>query len=145
VPPPYPVVRDHFRAAVATFVTNRLGRPELLGRLGGGIVAFDILRRDVITRIVTKFLRQLSRSATAREFELIFDQRAIDRAVAEEVGRTGAALGARQIRSLLDEWVRRPLNRWVIDHSPAAGTRIWVRRARNGPPFHVEEFPREEP
>lgn len=145
VPPPYPVVRDHFRSAVARYVTEQLGRPELLGRLGGGIVAFDILRRDVLTMIITKFLDQLGRSATARELELIFDRRAIDRAVADEVMRTGAALGARQIRSLLDEWVRRPLNRWVIDNAPAKGTRILVRRGTDSPPFHVEEFPAEEP
>jgi energy-coupling factor transporter ATP-binding protein EcfA2 len=145
VPPPYPVVRDHFRSAVARYLTERLGRPELLGRLGSGIVAFDILRRDVLTMIVTKFLNQLGRSATARELELIFDRRAIDRAVADEVMRTGAALGARQIRSLLDEWVRRPLNRWVIDNLPSPGTLLLVRRAADSPPFQVEEFPTEEP
>lgn len=144
VPPPYSVVRDHFRSAVARYVTDRLGRPELLGRLGSGIVAFDILRRDVLTMIVSKFLRQLGRSARARGLDLVFDRRAIDRAVTDEVMRTGAALGARQVRTLLDEWVRRPLNRWVIDNAPEPGARIWVRRAVDSPPFHVEEFPGEE-
>jgi energy-coupling factor transporter ATP-binding protein EcfA2 len=142
LPPPYAEVREHFRTAVTTYLTTELRRPELLGRLGSGIVVFDILRRDVIVRIVAKFLAQLEASAGARGYELVFDQRAIERAVTAELAGDGAALGARQIRSpLLEEWVRRPLNKWVIDHSPAPGTRIWVHRGANSPPFVVEELP----
>jgi energy-coupling factor transporter ATP-binding protein EcfA2 len=146
LPPPYTEVREHFRSAVATYLTQELGRPELLGRLGSGIVVFDILRREVVARIVGKFLTQLKASATARGYELVFDQRAIERAVTTELADTGSALGARQIRSpLLEEWVRRPLNKWVIENSPAPGTRIWVHRGASSPPFVVEELPGGEP
>jgi hypothetical protein len=62
--------------------------------------------------------------------------------VARAVTENGAALGARQIRSpLLEEWVRIPLNRWIIANTPVPGTRIWVHRCADGPPFTVEPFP----
>jgi ATP-dependent Clp protease ATP-binding subunit ClpA len=141
-PPGYPVIEKHFRDAVARHMAEELGRPEILGRLGSGIVVFDILRDDVVCRIVTKFLDQLVASAAARGFELVLHRRAIEQAVADAVAESGAALGARQIRSpLLEEWVRVPLNRWIIGNSPVKGTRIWVRRSAGGPPFTVEEFP----
>ncbi|TCO48023.1 AAA family ATPase [Actinocrispum wychmicini] len=144
-PPPYPVVQEHFRGAVAEYLAQSLGRPELLGRLGSGIVAFDILRADMIAKIVGKFLGQLGASAAARGYELIFDRRAIDKAVTDAVTGNGSALGARQIRSpLLEEWVRRPLNRWLIEHAPPPGSRLWVHRGKGSPPFVVDEFPAED-
>jgi energy-coupling factor transporter ATP-binding protein EcfA2 len=144
-PPAYPLVEEHFRQAVVEHVAGRLGRPELVGRLGSGIVVFDMLRTDVVCRIVTKFLDQLVASAAARGFELVLDRRAIEEAVTAAVAENGVTLGARMIRNpLLEEWVRVPLNRWIIDHSPPPGTRIWVRRATGGPPFAVEEFPSGE-
>jgi hypothetical protein len=141
-PPGYALIEEHFRAAVASHVSENLGRPELLGRLGSGVVVFDILRAGVVRQIVTKFLDQLVLSASARGFELVLDRRAIEQAVAAAVAENGIALGARQIRNpLLDQWVRVPLNRWIVRNSPQPGTRIWVHRSAQGPPFAVEEFP----
>src|SRR5262249_41854574 len=62
-PPGYDLVDAHFRAAVADHLTRAIGRPELLGRLGNGIVVFDILREAVVARIAAKFLDQLAASA----------------------------------------------------------------------------------
>ena len=141
-PPGYPVIERHFRDAVARHMSEELGRPELLGRLGSGVVVFDLLRAEIVGQIVTKFLDQLVAAASARGFELVLDRRAIERSVAAAVAESGAALGARQIRSpLLEEWVRVPLNRWIIENTPAPGTRIWVHRSAESPPFTVEEFP----
>jgi hypothetical protein len=66
--------------------------------------------------------------------------------VVDEIVRSGAALGARQIRSpLLERWVRIPLNRWILENQPAPGTRILVhRRAEGSPPFAVDSLPNEE-
>ncbi|GAA4451202.1 AAA family ATPase [Phytohabitans houttuyneae] len=139
---PYEAITDHFNRAVTDFFTTELGRPELLGRLGSGVVVFDILREEVIKEIIGKFLDQLAGSARARGWEIVFDRAAIDRAVIEEIMRDGAALGARQIRSpLLERWVRVPVNRWVLEHSPPPGTRLWVRRSTGASPFTVQVFP----
>ncbi|MEU1961730.1 AAA family ATPase [Nocardia sp. NPDC019304] len=140
----YDDVRRHFENAVAEYMSTELGRPELLGRLGGGIVVFDILRPEVIGSIVAKFLGQLAASAANRGYQVVFDQESITRAVSEELGRAGTALGARRIRSpLLEQWIRHPLNRWIIQHNPAPGTRIRVGDGAGGPPFVVEALGEE--
>jgi AAA domain (Cdc48 subfamily) len=144
-PPAYGFIEKHFRGAVDDFFTGpEMRRPELLGRLGNGIVVFDIMRRPVIALIVAKFLDQLRATATRRGYQLVFDRPAIERCVADAIMTGGAALGARQIRSpLLEQWVRIPLNRWIVANTPAAGSRIWVHRNPAGPPFLVSLFPGE--
>jgi hypothetical protein len=136
---PYETIKEHFGRAVAEYFGTRLGRPELLGRLGSGIVVFDVLREDVIVDITGKFLDQISAAAQARGYDVAFDRPAIGRAVVDEITRSGAALGARQIRSpLLDQWVRVPLTRWILEHQPSPGTRIFVHRSDQSPPFTVD-------
>ncbi|WP_174188539.1 AAA family ATPase [Nocardia barduliensis] len=140
----YDEVRLHFENAVADYMSTKLGRPELLGRLGGGIVVFDILRPEVIGSIVAKFLRQLAASAASRGYQVVFDQASITKAVTEELARVGSTLGARQIRNpLLEQWLRHPLNRWIIKNNPAPGTRIRVGDGTGGPPFVVEAIGEE--
>ena len=138
----FAMIKEHFESEVTEFLARKLGRPELIGRLGGSIVAFDILREPVIAQIVGKFLDQLAASAEARGHKIIFDRPAIERAVVQYVMREGAVYGARQIRSpLLEQWVRIPLNRWVMEHAPDPGTRTWVHRSGQSPPFAVDVFP----
>ncbi|BCJ74592.1 chaperone [Catellatospora sp. IY07-71] len=139
---PYATIRDLFRKAVQEhFLAIR--RPELLGRIGGGVVVFDILREPVIRDIVSKFLGLLAASARTRGHEVVFDRPAIDRAVIDEITANGSAYGAREIRTpLLEQWVRAPLNRWILETSPAPGTRILVHRRPDGAvPFAVSAVP----
>jgi hypothetical protein len=141
--PPYDTVDQHFKKSVHDYFTTTLRRPELLGRLGSGVVAFDLLRPDVVAQIVQKFLGQLSQACTARGYDVVFDQGHVESAVAEALAERGLSLGARQIRSpLLDQMIRIPLNRWIIDNDPAPGARIWVHRGVGEQrPFVVEQFP----
>jgi flagellar biosynthesis GTPase FlhF len=141
-PPQYSMIKEHFETQVTDYLAGRLGRPELIGRLGSAIVTFDILREPVIRQIVGKFLDQLAAAAEVRGYRVIFDRSAIEQAVVEYVMREGARYGARQIRSpLLEEWVRIPLNRWVMEQAPDPATRIWVHRSAQSPPLIVDLFP----
>jgi hypothetical protein len=143
--PGYNLIAQHFEQAVRNYFAVELGRPELLGRLGSGIVAFDILRDEVIARIVSKFLDQLAAASAARGYQLVFDRKAIEQAVTSRLAESGASLGAREIRNpLLDQWVRVPLNRWILNNTPPSGTRIWIHRSTSSPPFVVETFPTAE-
>ncbi|AQZ62861.1 ClpB protein [[Actinomadura] parvosata subsp. kistnae] len=136
--PSYQQVEAHFREAVETYLTRELRRPELLGRLGNGVVVFDILRPEMIGEIVDKFLDQLADSARRKGFDVVFQRGLIKREVVAAVMKDGAVLGARQIRSpLLERWVRTPLTRWIIDNAPEPGTRLWVHGDASAPPFTV--------
>jgi len=136
--PSYEDIYQHFQTEVSQFFTAQLRRPELLGRLGGGVVVFDILRADSIREITGKFLDQITASTRHRGYELVLDRDAIERLVVDYVMGQGAGLGARRIRDpLLEQWVRVPLNRWLIENSPPTGTRIAVRYTGGSPPFVI--------
>ncbi|MFI5906480.1 AAA family ATPase [Dactylosporangium sp. NPDC051541] len=140
--PTYEMVREHFKEKVKEHFETDLKRPELLGRLGGGVVPFDMLRPAVIGQIVNKFLDQLVASALAKGFELVADRADIIREVESQLLGVGARYGAREIRSpMLEQWVQIPLNRWILEHSPPAGTRIRVFRTAGSPPFAIDAIP----
>ncbi len=109
--PPYDRVAAHFESHVRDHFTNKLGRPELLGRIGNGIIAFDVLRPEIISSVAEKFLGQLAASAARRGRRLAVDTAPIVADVEREVARGGnIALGARGIRDVLDRLVREPLH-----------------------------------
>lgn len=110
-------VREHF--------TETLNRPELLGRLGNGIVPFDILRPENVDMIAVKFLDQLVRTAE-RTVELRVDRESV-LAMVRGVMKNPAdlALGARRIRDTLDLAVKAPLVDRLIEGGSDA-YELWV-------------------
>jgi energy-coupling factor transporter ATP-binding protein EcfA2 len=123
--PSYEEVVEQFEDAVRAHFTGTLNRPELLGRLGNGIVPFDILRPDNVDRIALKFLGQLRRTA-ARTAELHVDEDSVLAMVRRRMDEPAAlALGARRIRDILDEAVRAPLVDQLVEHGAGAYD-VWI-------------------
>ncbi|WP_238009461.1 AAA family ATPase [Dactylosporangium sp. AC04546] len=136
---PYEELQRHFLDEVEEHFSRQLGRPELLARLGGGIVVFDVMRERAVRSITAKFLNQIVASARVRGYELIIDKDAVDQAVLDHLATSGVALGARLIRDvLLERWIRMPLNRWILTHAPNPGTRISIHSTPTSPPFAVD-------
>ncbi|MEV5689694.1 AAA family ATPase [Micromonospora globbae] len=130
--PDYDAVTAHFEGAVREHFTTRLGRPELLGRLGGGITVFDILRPEFVERIVHKLLTQLVASAARQGVRLTVDVPSVVARVQQEMARPDALrLGVRRIRDVLDRLVREPLVQHVFDH-PGQGA-VQVAVGAHGP------------
>jgi hypothetical protein len=106
----YEQVAQHFEQAVRTYFTSKLRRPELLGRIGNGIVAFDTLRPEHVSGITQKLLGQLVGTARRSGVELVIDDDAVlrlaQRAMTQPASR---ALGGRMVKNVLDHAVREPL------------------------------------
>lgn len=134
--PDYEEVRAIFESAVEDYFTRELGRPELLGRLGDGVVVFDVLRDDSIEAITRKFLAQLAASARLRrDLDLRFDEAGIFDLVRRDLYEAGGlAFGGRRIRTVIDTTVRLPLVRAIRDAGVSEGSTVtaWV------PPGAVE-------
>lgn len=129
---PFSEVARMFEEAVTRhFTSERVNRPELLGRLGNGIIPFDILRPENIDLITAKFLDQLVRTAE-RTADLVVETDSVLQFVRAEMADPGKrALGARRIRDILDRTVRAPLVRALI--AGGSGTYdVWF------PPFSQE-------
>lgn len=137
--PHYADVRRHYLAAVRHRLTVELGRPELFGRLGNGILVFDILRPEVMGEITAKFLGQLGASAQSdHQVTVRFDVEGISIAVAAAIRRDGSiASGGRQIRTEVDHLVRQPLAGWWCQHWPTPGTTVIVRCPQGDGPIQI--------
>ena len=125
--PSYEEVSALFQDEVSEHFATTLARPELLGRIGNGVLAFDILRPENIPAITAKFLHQIAASASRATIELDLDHESITAGVARAMrDPRSLALGGREIRNILDRSVRAPL----IDCVVATGRRTGH--------FHVE-------
>jgi len=125
--PDYAKVTAHFERAVREHFTSTLGRPELLGRLGGGITVFDILRPEFVGQIAGKLLRQLVASAERRGIRLTVDEAAVIARVQDSMCRPEELrLGVRRIRAVLEEVVRAPVIEYAFTHEDATALHVSV-------------------
>lgn len=115
----YAQVEAHFRSQVHWHFTSRIGRAELLNRLGDSIVVFDLLRPEFVWKIGEKFLRQLAESAWDKYRLLLAFQTSVLEvlSVRMQVGEN-LLFGGRRIKTLLETLVERPLNRWIFENYP---------------------------
>ncbi|MBF0155268.1 MAG: AAA family ATPase [Magnetococcales bacterium] len=112
----YDQVESHFRQEVAWYLTSRIGRVELLNRLGDNIVVFDLLRPEYIERIGRKFVDHLTRSALEK-YQLTLEMGENLYAVlgAEMARGEHALFGGRRIKSILETLLERPFNRYLFE------------------------------
>ncbi|MEB3193082.1 MAG: AAA family ATPase [Snowella sp.] len=115
----YEQVQSHFQEEVKWYFTSRIGRAELLNRLGDNVVVFDLLRPNYVAGIGNKFLRQLSESAWDKyQLKLTFEPSIIEGLNTIMEQQENLLFGGRRIKSLLESLVERPLNRWLFEHYP---------------------------
>ncbi len=115
----YEEVENHFRTEVDWHFTSRIGRAELLNRLGDNIVVFDLLRPDFVTLIGQKFLRQLSDTAQEKyRLNLNFLPSVLDVLRVRMEQGNNLLFGGRRIKTLLESLVERPLNSWIFQNCP---------------------------
>ncbi|MCT7959259.1 hypothetical protein NG791_00955 [Laspinema sp. D1] len=94
---------------------SRIGRAELLNRFWDNIVVFYFLETQFISQIGDKFLGQL-RDSAAHKYGLMlqFDESIMRILTAQIQQGENLLFGGRRVKTLLEFWVERPLNRWLF-------------------------------
>ncbi|XZN92883.1 MAG: AAA family ATPase [Microcoleus sp.] len=112
-------VENHFRDEVEWHFNSRIGRAELLNRLGDNIVVFDLLRPNFVEAIGNKFLNQLSECTLEKyRFTLKFLPSTLNMLQQKMEEGNNLLYGGRRIKSLLESLVERPLNNWIFENIP---------------------------
>ena len=121
---------EHYRLAVRDHFL-RIGRPEILGRIGEErVIAFDRLREAHIEAILAKFLRGIADSAREKyRVEVTFDRTMIELGRRECERPAIIALGGRGIRNFVQSRVLASVNRAVLAHP---GSHLLVRAYGDG-------------
>lgn len=118
---PFPTLQAEMRKAIQEEFVNRLGRPELLGRLGGvdNIIVFDYLRD--MPGVAGKFLRNISQyAANAYDLDLAVEPAVIDWIVEETQARPdNLVIGARGLFQVMKTLLIMPLEHFLFEHPEA--------------------------
>jgi len=134
---PYDAVAAHFQAEVNWYFTSRIGRAELLNRLGDNIVVFDMLRPDFVDAIAHKFLRALADACLEKyKFTLVIRPSVLDLTRTRMSDGDNLLFGGRRIKTLLETLVERPFNRYLFENYPnpqdLAGRNVEIGLAESG-------------
>jgi energy-coupling factor transporter ATP-binding protein EcfA2 len=137
----YQQIKTHYSTAVQDHFKNKLGRPELLNRLGDNILVFDLLRPQYIEGICCKFINTLADSAhEKRGLKLIFPNNEVVRMIQElMVQEDNLIYGGRRIKTLLEGHVERPLNRWIFFNNPPSGSQLNITTDSKGKAILINE------
>lgn len=115
----YEQVETHFKNEVAWHFISRIGRAELLNRLGNNVLAFDLLRPEFVAGIGAKFLHLLSESARDKYgVTIAYDGSVLDVLQRRMIEGDNLLFGGRQIKNLLETLVEKPLNDQVFKAYP---------------------------
>jgi energy-coupling factor transporter ATP-binding protein EcfA2 len=132
--PDYDEVRASYQKAVRDFFSRPapegLGRPELLNRFGDNILVFDILRPEYIQQIARKFLDALVESTRERHgIELQIQRDEIAQGISRRMSGDprNLEMGGRQVRTLVETLVLRPLTRFLFENDIRSGGRLSAR------------------
>jgi ATP-dependent Clp protease ATP-binding subunit ClpB len=124
-------VRAMFVQAVRDKLTlpppDGIGRPELFGRMRGGVIGFDFLRRELLDRLTGKFLARW-RSNVARVYgvQVEVDHEALFRLVSKRLSKNMLQSGARELEPHLRELLEEPLATLVAAEQLPAGARLVI-------------------
>ena len=132
-PLPYEEIQKVYLTAVRHHFTYELKRPEILNRLGDNILVFDMLRPQHVEGICRKFQNLLIASARdKRGLELAFPDEGVTQMIAAKMDLGNLSFGGRRVKTLMETVLERPLNRWIFEHEPPAGTQLAVTAGPGG-------------
>jgi ATP-dependent Clp protease ATP-binding subunit ClpA len=127
------------RAAVEDHLANRLGRPELLGRIGDNIVVFLPISPTVGAQLAESFLDNILRRVRAATGHEVAIDPAVRRQLVE-LATADLAKGGRGIGLELESEFVNPLARALFERAPDAPLRVTgLGRGPDGGPAVVLE------
>lgn len=114
-------IQDHFKL--------KLGRPEILNRIGENIVVFNYITEDIAATILTARLKSMH-SSILDETGIDIDFSQIESQLLERVV-TNLDNGGRGINNMIEKLLINPLGRHIFDDRVAKGERIKVTSIRD--------------
>jgi ATP-dependent Clp protease ATP-binding subunit ClpA len=118
---PYAEVERSIRAEIDSYFKIRIGRPEILNRIGENIVVFDFIRNDVAVEIFEKMVGNvLARLADKRKVKIVLPDN-VKQALREHCLKD-LSNGGRGVGNQLEAWLINPLGRALFDSNVTEGS-----------------------
>lgn len=128
----YEDVKDKVIKEVKDYFNLKLGRPEILNRIGNNIIVFDFIRPNVTKLIVDKQLNNIKKNLKdTKKIDIITDD---IRDFLVETANKNLENGGRGIGNIVEEYFLNPLSRYCFDYQIGENAAIYVQRinVKNG-------------
>ena len=126
----YPELRETVLTRIREHFNTKLGRPEILNRLGDNFVVFDFIRSPVEERILDSLLKKFQQAAREkRRLEISITSEAREELLLH--ARTQLHHGGRGIRNSVETALINPLSRALFDANVQSPARVQVTRIIN--------------
>jgi ATP-dependent Clp protease ATP-binding subunit ClpB len=113
------------REAIHQEFTGRIGRPELLNRIGDNIIVFDFIDDEVARKLLDRYLENVARQVHKRTgIEIGFDQELRHQLAAAVATHEVLAFGGRAVGTVVESRVINPLARALIAIEAPAQVRV---------------------
>lgn len=133
----YPEVQELVRNGINDYFKLRLGRPEILNRIGENIVVFDYIRPDVAEDILRSQLKKITNNVRAnKNIELVISDNAFN--ILRDKAIANLDNGGRGIGNVVESMFVNPLSRYMFDKKKLQDCRIEVIDIRtDGMPYSI--------
>lgn len=138
-------IRNHFTTSVERFFASEISRPELLNRLGKGIVPFDYIdaadtQREIITTRLDRMAVEFAEKHRQAGFRLVHAPEVIEHLL-QKAGRVIAQSGGRGAANVLADEVLPPLARALLCAEDEGRRQVTFRLACEDARITVSEEP----
>ncbi|MGH3694540.1 MAG: AAA family ATPase [Pseudonocardiaceae bacterium] len=135
----YDVLAQRVKQAIRDDFTLRIGRPELLNRIGDNIVVFDFISPAVACQLLHRNLENVARHVHRRTATRItFGGELLDELEKAVVEPERLAFGGRAVGSLIESRVLNPLARILIAAPPGLPELTLTRTRHDAEGFHLD-------
>lgn len=121
-------------ASIKEYFKFKLGRPELLNRIGeNNIVVFDFIREDAARRILKNQIEtQLDTFRSDLEIQIVISDPVMESLMSAACSAKVLENGGRGIRNMVESMLYTPITRFIYDHDVSAGQVITINRLSVG-------------
>lgn len=123
---PYEEIRERLIEAIQEHFKFRLGRPEILNRIGENIIVFDFIRPEDAGGILQKMLRNLRLKLEDERKIQLFIEPAVEKKIFDEIVKD-LSMGGRGIGNKLEKLFVNPLSDLLFQLFPSEGAKVYIR------------------
>ena len=113
------------KQGVRNYFYYKLGRPEILNRIGDNVVVFDFIRPESAELILQSQIQKIRRNIKVeKNINLTLTDKAVD--VLKKEIKTNLENGGRGIGNIVESYLVNPLSSYVFDHDLSYGDTIVI-------------------
>jgi DNA polymerase III delta prime subunit len=121
----YESLSVNVKQGVRNYFYYKLGRPEILNRIGDNVVVFDFIRKDSAEQILQAQIQKICRNIKVeKNISLTLTEKAVD--VLKKAIMTNLENGGRGIGNIVESYLVNPLSSYIFDHDLGYGDAIEI-------------------